>query len=179
MFAIKEHNNLMACGFLGTRYILHSVCNMGKPELAMSMIKGPGHPSYGEMINNGQTTLTEAFLNYENDIQSSQNHHFFGDVISLMIQEFVGLKINPYLTDKNYIEISPLFNCGLNEASASYLSEYGIVEVKWNRNKDNIILNIKKPNGIKANIVLNYGYNIDKNTIIPINSTEETFIITK
>ena len=75
----------------------------------------------------------------------SKNHHFMGDISSLFIQEFAGLKPNPRLDDVNAWDISPHFVTGLDFARAFYLAPKGRISVRWDRTPEGVLIRFSAP----------------------------------
>ncbi len=150
---IAEYDDHIWCGVIGGRYIFHILMENGYEDLALKMITRPDSPSYGSWIEEGNTTLCEAF-HFEDRPYSSLNHHFWGDIYSLFVQKLAGLRPNPYVRDINEFLIKPIFAKNLDFAEAYFDTEKGKVYVKWQRNNDCIELTIEKPEEIYGEINL-------------------------
>jgi len=158
---IKRDNNRMLCGVLGARYMFHLLSRKGYTDLAFDMITTPEYPSYANWVENGCTALCETFLakgQVSRAGQSSQNHHFWGDISSFFIREFAGLKVNPNCNDITEFEVSPSFASKLSFAECEYNSVCGKISLKWKRNNGEIELELHIPDGITGQIKLPYGY---------------------
>lgn len=58
---IKRDNDALNAGFVGARFLFHSLAKIGETELAYRLITQDKYPSYGYMVNNGATSSWEAF----------------------------------------------------------------------------------------------------------------------
>ncbi len=145
-------------GVLGGRVIFHVLTKFGYSDLAFKMITREDFPSYGNWIARGATTLWENFLPTR---VSSMNHHFWGDISAWFVKRIVGINLNPNLCNVNELEISPSFIASLDHASAYHIAPAGKVAVSWRREDSGIILEIKIPDGISANLKLERGYRLD------------------
>ncbi len=150
---IKEKDYHLDCGMFGLRYIFHVLFENGDGELALKMITRPDAPSYGNMIELGGTALFEATK--QNGVQNSQNHHFYGDIMNLFISKLVGIKINPNMTDKNEVEISPYLPDGIDFARASYDFESGTLTVNVKKENARLKVEVDTPRGIHGKIIAN------------------------
>ena len=137
---VHNDNDRFNCGFLGMRVLFHVLSEYGEAELAYDMITKSGYPSYGHLIELGETTLPEQFMP-DGVNCGSHNHHFMGDIANWFVSKIAGLKI----VDSETVEICPNFISQLEFASASYELPKGIVSVKWERKGKEIELTIDCP----------------------------------
>ena len=158
---IHRDGEVNACGMIGLRYIYHALVHAGEADLAYRLITSTSRSCYGYWMTHGATSLWESFPDLSVGTEGSKNHHFMGDISSLFIQEFAGLKPNPDFGDVNACEISPQFVMALEYAEASYLAPKGKFTVRWDRTGAGILLKIRVPEGGKARLVLPEG------TILP------------
>ena len=146
------------------------------------MITRPDYPSYVyPVLTFGATALWENYFDYQ---QNSLNHHFFGDISNFFIKRIAGLEINPLRRDVNEYHVHPYFIERLSYAKAHYDTVAGRVEVKWERENENIILTINAPETSKGKVILPKGYEFvsDKKYLNAIHVTpvkEEKYIIRK
>lgn len=140
---IHRDGDINACGKIGIREIFHVLVEMGEADLAIKIIKSEHPHCYGYWIKNGGDTMWESFKSLTNPNLDSRNHHFMGDISSLFIQEFAGLKPNPTATDISHFEISPNFATDLTYAKAYYDYKTGRVSVCWERTDAGITLDVK------------------------------------
>ena len=147
------------CGMIGLRTIFHVLSDIGESELAYKMITRKDYPSYGMLLGYGYTSLPEDFLTEEGkDTPSSLNHHFMGDIINWFIQRVAGIRVNPRRTSPDDFDIAPSFISALDNASAYYDAPCGKISVKWQRNGEQIELNIECPEEATGYIRLPDGY---------------------
>lgn len=141
-------------GLVGLRYIFHVLNRAGEADLAYRAIVSPERTGYGSFVRRGNTTLPEYFAWDDGTDAWSQNHHFYGDILSVMIQEFAGLRPNPSYRDPLSFEIAPCFAAGLSHAEAAYTSAAGELSVAWRRDGKDIHLTVSVPDGMHGNLVL-------------------------
>ena len=139
---IHEKNDSFDCGFLGLRAIFHVLSEYGYADLAHKMITKPTHPSFGNMIYRGETTVWERFV-YPGGRIGSHNHHFMAEPSMWYMEDVLGIKVNPDMKNPDKIVISPCFVSALDYAKGYYENEHGRVDVKWERKDGEIVLYIK------------------------------------
>ncbi|MBR6186176.1 MAG: family 78 glycoside hydrolase catalytic domain [Clostridia bacterium] len=170
---IHRDRDVNACGMIGLRYVYHALVHAGEADLAYQLITSPSRSCYGYWAAHGATSLWECFPDLNVSAGGSKNHHFMGDISSLFIQEFAGLKPNPRCDDVNACEISPRFVRKLDFAEAYYLAPLGKISVRWDRTPDGIAIRVRVPKGIKGNLVLPEGYRLaDGRMEMPLNGLD-------
>ncbi|MBR5554341.1 MAG: hypothetical protein IKV98_10930, partial [Clostridia bacterium] len=114
---VEDFDGHFDCGVLGGRIIFELLTAYGYADLAYKMITRKDFPSYGWWLEQGATTLWEAF--YEDRVKSC-NHHFWGHISGWFFKCLAGLNYNPCADDTKYLEIRPNFVKDLQFASAWY-----------------------------------------------------------
>lgn len=152
---IHEKGDSFDCGFLGMHVLFHVLSEFGEDELAYEMITKKEYPSYGCLIERGETSLTECFMP-EGTPCGSHNHHFLGDITRWFMNRLAGLNI----IDENTVEIAPSFVSKLTSASAFYDLPRGRASVSWRREDNGILLDVTCAPGIRCRVVLPDGYEV-------------------
>lgn len=156
-----KHDNMLACGIIGRRYIFDVLADMGEIDTAYSLIVSRNVTSYGIWIDEGNTTLCESFAP-RGAVLDSRNHHFLGDISRWMVERVAGLRINPTMADPNSFVVAPDFPTNLNFAEAYFDFADGRVSVSWKREENQIKLVVSVPKGHFGSLVLPKGYRSDK-----------------
>ena len=161
---INEKDGHVYCGMIGLKYVFEVLALGGDVDTALNMICREDEPSYGAMIKRGATSLCEALM--ENGLNESENHHFFGDIIRLFICYIAGIRINPYMRDKNEIIFSPTVPSSMDKASGSFTFKGGKCDFGWGRTENGVTAFIDVPSGVYGEYVyggtrltLKEGYN--------------------
>ena len=143
---IDRDGRMLDTGMIGLRYIFEVLIGGGDIDLALELItnKSEGAPSYYDMIRRGATSLCEALD--DGTTNSSENHHFFGDIIRVFTNYIAGLRPNPTLDDINEICFSPVIPTGLDFAEA----EYKGAKAGWRREGEKILAYIELPEGMNG-----------------------------
>ena len=81
---IREKGDSLTTGFIGSRFILPVLCDIGETDLAYRLIKRTEYPSWGYMLKEGATTVWERWNGYtaehgfEDPEMNSFNHYSLG-----------------------------------------------------------------------------------------------------
>ena len=142
-------------GVLGGRVLFHVLSQFGYSDLAFYMITRDDYPSYGNWLKRGATTLWE---NFHPNEALSMNHHFWGDISAWFIKCIAGIQLNRNKDDGKTLKIKPAFIGALDYASAFHKAPAGTVAVSWKREKQEIVLDVKIPEGISATLELSPEY---------------------
>ncbi|MBE5743056.1 MAG: hypothetical protein E7360_07075 [Clostridiales bacterium] len=93
-------------GVLGAKYTHNVLCEMGRVDLFIKMMKNSEYPSFGYWLERGATTLWEDF-----EGTNSRNHHMFADILAVMQTYILGVKyangeltVAPYLGEFKNLE---------------------------------------------------------------------------
>ncbi|MCH5376491.1 MAG: family 78 glycoside hydrolase catalytic domain, partial [Planctomycetes bacterium] len=94
---IRENDNRMTTGFLGTRPLLPVLTETGHFELAARMLQSRRFPSWGYEVVNGATSVWERWNSYTkeqgfmNPSMNSFSHYAFGAVCEWMFDTLAGI----------------------------------------------------------------------------------------
>ncbi|MBQ8509305.1 MAG: family 78 glycoside hydrolase catalytic domain [Clostridia bacterium] len=157
---IDAQNGNFDCGVLGLRVLFHVLSEYGRTDLAYHMITKPEFPSYGYQIACGATSIWEDFRPDE-AAPNSRNHHFFGDIISWFMKNLVGINLNPYAENVNEVRFAPKFIDALDNASGSHIAPAGEIKAEWSRDDKSIVYKVTVPVGMKAEVVLEQGWQFE------------------
>lgn len=143
-----------ACGMIGLRYLYHVLIDMGEAELAYRVMTSGGRTGYGSWVKRGATSMLENFPYEDGRGVCSQNHHFLADILSVMMQDFAGLRPNPTCEDPRSFAIAPVFLRELDFAEADYRGVCGRLSVRWERRTEEICLTVIVPEGMQGRLLL-------------------------
>lgn len=156
---IHEKNDSFDSGFLGMHVIFHVLSDFGYGELAYHMITKKDFPSFAYLIECGETTMPERFLEYASDSYISHNHHFQADISRWFMTKVAGLEI----IDSNNVIIKPDYLSELSHAKAYYELPAGKVSVEWFKKEECYELHTICPEEVCCNFILPDG--IDTNVV--------------
>ena len=152
---IRENNDHLATGFLGTPYLLPVLSRFGHAELAYTLLLQRTCPSWLYPITRGATTIWERWdaIRPDGSIQqTSFNHYSYGAVGQWMYTNITG--IQAVAPGYRMIRIAPLPGGGLTWAKAAYHCPYGEIISEWKKEGHQTVYHIVIPTGTTASIVL-------------------------
>ena len=144
--AIRRQNDTLTTGFIGVRFLLPILSEIGETELAYKLIKNTVYPSWGYSVVNGATTIWERWNGYTkekgffNPSMNSFNHYSLGSCAYWLYAYVLGIR--PH--GGNKITIAPDFSRQLTYAKGSYAFEKGSVAVAWRYEDTKIVLEVEK-----------------------------------
>ncbi|PRD54156.1 alpha-L-rhamnosidase [Sphingobacterium gobiense] len=150
----KENNGHLSTGVVGTQWIMRTLTDMGRSDLAYKLATNTSYPSWGYMIEHGATTIWELWNgNTAHPRMNSQNHvMMLGDLIVWYYENLAGIK-----SEENgfqAIVMKPELIAGLDHVDARYKSLYGEIASNWTKHKSAFEWKIVIPENAKAVVYL-------------------------
>ena len=162
---IEAENGHFRVGVVGGYSLFTVLGENGYAELAHRMIMTPVAPSYGYLVDIGETTLWENFYDFGESKSNvilkngwrirSNNHHFWGFIYAYYVRCVAGLLFNPNAESAHYAEISPNFIDGLTYAEASYGAPDGEISVRWEKLGDEVEVRVRVPENMQVKLCVN------------------------
>ncbi len=131
--SIQRNGGKLTTGFIGVKYLLPALCDVGAADVAYKIIKETEYPSWGYTIKNGATTIWERWNGYttengfETPSMNSFNHYSLGSCVEWLYAYVLGIK----LSEDGTVCISPSFSEELTWAKGAYKARKGMVYVDW------------------------------------------------
>jgi hypothetical protein len=127
---IRSHHNGLTAGDIGYRYLLRVLDDAGRSDVIFEMNSRTDVPGYGYQLARGATSLTES---WQGNRISSNNHFMLGHLMEWFYSGLGGIKSDTGSVAFSKIIIKPEVVGDVRNATASYLSPYGIIANKWNK----------------------------------------------
>jgi alpha-L-rhamnosidase len=147
----KSHTST---GLVGGQWIMRTLTDNGKPELALKIAENTTYPSWGYMIENGATTIWELWNGNTAapDMNSGNHVMLLGDLMVWLYQDIAGIKSD--LANPGYKDIimKPYPVGNLKFVKASYLSMYGLIKSEWHIRESEFNWEISIPANTTATI---------------------------
>ena len=140
----------LSTGIFGTRYLMRSLSEAGRADVAHTIAHQTTWPGWGHMLSRGATTLWEHWAFSDNPY--SHNHPAFGSVSAWFYEDVAGIRVDPEAVGCDRIIIRPQIAGGLTCAQATYESIRGRVESAWKLEAGRLHLNVRIPPGITATV---------------------------
>ncbi len=121
-------------GLVGAQFLMRTLTQIGRPDLAYRFATQTDYPSWGYMIQNNATTIWELWNgNTADPAMNSQNHvMLLGDLITWFYENLAGIKSSTTETGFKHVIMEPTLVAGLDAVDASHVSPYGAIASKWN-----------------------------------------------
>jgi hypothetical protein len=144
---ISNFDNHLATGFIGTQRLLPALHNIGRDDLAYSVLLQQTYPSWLYQVATGSTTMWET---WDGSLTMSFNHYTFGSVGQYLYSTIGG--INPAGPGYSTILIQPVPGLGLTWANTSYNSTRGLISTAWTNSGSAFNMNVVIPPNTTAQI---------------------------
>jgi alpha-L-rhamnosidase len=149
---INKNNGHLSTGLIGVQWLMRTLSEIGRPDLAYTIASKKTYPSWGYMIENGATAIWELWNgNTANPKMNSQNHvMMLGDLLIWYYENLAGIKSD--LEDAGYKKIimRPDMINDLSYVNASYNSVRGEIRSNWKKSAKTFTWNITVPANSKA-----------------------------
>ena len=163
---IKANDYCVGTGFPGTPYLLFSLADNGREDIAFKMLFNDKCPSWLYEVKVGGTTTWERWdalredgsLNWTDDGTGgmiSFNHYAVGAVGDFLYKRVLG--VEPLEGGYKKVLIKPLLSSGLTSVQGETISPYGPIKVDWTKQEGSFNIRISIPFGSTAQLVLPNG----------------------
>ena len=155
---LKEANDHLRTGFLGTPLLSKVLDEMGEIDRVYKLIFNETYPSWFYSINQGATTIWERWNSYSKTegynpmSMNSLNHYAYGAIGEWMYERIGG--IAPLEAGYKTIKIAPEPRKPLTSASTSLETPYGKVSSSWKVQGNEFQLNVTIPPNTSAKVII-------------------------
>jgi alpha-L-rhamnosidase len=155
---IRERDNHLSTGFVGTPYINWVLGEMGHLDTAYALLKQTTWPSWLYSVTQGATTIWERWDGWTHDKgfqdqgMNSFNHYAYGAVGAWMYAVIGGIDLDPEQPGYKHIIMHPQPGGGLTYATAELHSMYGVIRSAWTLENNNFDWRITVPANITATV---------------------------
>jgi len=155
--AVENRGYRVGTGFLSTPFLLPVLSEAGHPDVAYRMLENTEAPSWLAQVETGATTVWEDWEGKE-----SHNHYSPGAVCQWLYEEVAGIRV----AGENHFSVTPIPGGSLTFAEASYLSSYGEIRSRWERDGDDLAFEVTVPANTTARVELPDGssYEVEAGT---------------
>ena len=137
--SLEKHHHHLATGFVGVKYLLPVLCELGEYDLAYEVFTQKDFPSWCYPVVNGATTMWEAWNCYVKGVgfgtsrTGSFNHYAFGAVCEWMYTMMLGIRYT-----QEGIVICPMIDESgrITWAKGSTVCQEGEIAVEWKNHED-------------------------------------------
>ncbi|TSJ36575.1 Bacterial alpha-L-rhamnosidase [Mucilaginibacter corticis] len=152
---IRQNDDHLATGFLGTPFLLKVLADYGYADVAYKLLNQKTMPSWLYPITMGATTIWEKWNGMGSDgaaNETSYNHYSYG-AVGLWLYEYVA-GIRKAAPGYKKVLIKPIPGGNLTWAKATYQISYGMISSEWHTKGNQTNYEISIPKGTTASIEL-------------------------
>ena len=153
---IEQRDWHLSTGFLGTPFLLFTLADHGRSDVAYRLLLNDTYPSWGYMLSKGATTWWERWNGDTGDpAMNSYNHYAFGSVIAWVYRYAAGIDTTPDGPGFKEIVIHPHLDSRMPSARAEYESVYGKIVSDWSGTSNGpFALKVTIPPNTRATVFL-------------------------
>ncbi|HVU56557.1 MAG TPA: family 78 glycoside hydrolase catalytic domain [Puia sp.] len=157
---IKDYDDHLTTGFLGTPYLCHVLSNTGHTDIAYKLLLQEGYPSWLYPVKMGATTIWERWdgqkpdSTFEDIGMNSFNHYAYGAIGDWMYQVMAGIDTYAAYPGYKKIKLMPHPGGGLTYVNASLQTYYGLVSSVWKQLNGKFLLDVTVPVNTTADIYI-------------------------
>jgi alpha-L-rhamnosidase len=155
---IKDYNNHLTTGFLGTPYLCHVLSRFGYHDVAYTLLLQESYPSWLYPVKMGATTIWERWDGQKPDStfqtpgMNSFNHYAYGAIGDWMYRRVAGIELGS--PGYKQIIIQPQPDQRLTYAKGSLESPHGLIQSGWEKKGNVVSYTISIPANTTATIKL-------------------------
>jgi alpha-L-rhamnosidase len=157
---VRDYDDHLTTGFLGTPYLCHVLSRFGYDSLAYTLLLQESYPSWLYPVKMGATTIWERWdgqkpdSSFQTPGMNSFNHYAYGAIGDWMYRNITG--IDTYANGAGYkkIIIRPHPGGNLDFAGASLETGYGKLTVQWKIKDGKFLLDVLIPANTRASIYI-------------------------
>lgn len=146
---IRQRGYQQTAGDVGHPYLLEALARFGRHEVIHAMTVRTNRGSYGFIVQNGWTTLPEA---WDAETGASMNHCMLGHIQQWFMEHVAGIRADPEVPGGARWIVAPQLVGGLTWARAEHASIRGPVRVQWERRQNRFRLQVEVPPNTVAEV---------------------------
>jgi len=157
---VRERENHLTTGFLGTPYLNDVLTRFGHLDVAYDLLLQESYPSWLYPVTQGATTIWERWDgqkpdgSFQSPTMNSFNHYAYGAVGDWMYRVVAGIDTSSAAPGYKHVVIHPRPGGGLTHAKASLETMYGTVASSWETDDNRFELTVSIPPNTDATVRL-------------------------
>lgn len=148
---VRDRGNALTAGDVGYRYLLRALAEGDRSDVIFDINNQSDKPGYGYQLNQGATSLTEA---WDAGRGSSQNHFMLGQITEWFYHDLAGIGDDPASPGFKKIIIKPALVGDVTWVKAGYHSIRGLIASNWRRQGNTLNLEVRIPANTTATVYL-------------------------
>jgi len=168
---IRDYNNHLTTGFLGTPYLCHVLSRFGYSDVAYTLLLQQTYPSWLYLVRMGATTIWERWdgqktdSTFEDAGMNSFNHYAYGAIGDWLYRVAAGIDTYDSAPGYKKIRIMPHLTDSLTYMNADLETYYGRVSSHWRRS-----------GGSGGSLSVSGSGHVALDVVIPVNTTAVIYI---
>lgn len=157
---VKDYNNHLTTGFLGTPYLCHVLTRFGYTDIAFKLLMQETYPSWLYPVKMGATTIWERWdgqkpdSSFQTPGMNSFNHYAYGAIGDWMYRVVAGIDTYEDGPGYKHSRIMPHIGGNLTYANADLETGYGKLKSYWKIENGTIVLEVTVPANTTATVYL-------------------------
>jgi hypothetical protein len=144
---IRAHQNHTTSGEVGFHYEVDALLDGGRSDVLLDMLERTDAPSYGYILAQGATSLTEGW-----DGGHSQDHFMLGSAEEWFYRGLGGINVDLSREGAQRLVLHPVAAGNIAWARVHYRSALGEIESEWHRGPAETVYNFTVPANATAEI---------------------------
>lgn len=147
---VQKTNSHVGTGLIGGQWLMRTLTDNGRPDLAYTLATNTSYPSWGYMIERGATTIWELWNGDTADPAMNSGNHVMlvGDLLTWFYGYLGGIRPAP--PGFQAATIKPYVVGELTHVSATLDTQYGRYVSNWRRDGEELILEVTVPANCRA-----------------------------
>lgn len=162
--AIDAADGAITVGEIALPWFIRALTDHGDADLLLRTLSRSDAAGYGYQIASGATALTESWAGPDaSHGVASQNHFMLGMIDAWLIGDVAGLRQAPDGVGWNRVVVAPVPVTGVNDASVTFESPRGRLEVAWHRVAGTHgTVTLSAPRGVEVDVRVPPGWHLDE-----------------
>jgi hypothetical protein len=144
---IRAHQNHTTSGEVGFHYEVDALLEGGRSDVLLDMLQRTDAPSYGYILAQGATSLTEGW-----DGGHSQDHFMLGSAEEWFYRGLGGINLDLSREGAQRLILHPVLAGNIQWARVHYRSSLGEIESEWHRGATETVYSFTIPANATATI---------------------------
>lgn len=151
---IRDRDTHLGTGFLSTGLLLDVLSENGADDVALDLLLQDSAPSWIGQVKGGATTVWESWTGYDDDGRAmmSHNHYSLGASARWLYERLAGIRSDA--PGWRTFTVDPLLNRRIDRVSASTVTPFGRVDVRWSLTDHGATATLSVPVGTQASLRL-------------------------
>jgi alpha-L-rhamnosidase len=144
---LRAHDNHTTSGEVGYHYEVEALLDGGRSDVLLDMLERTDSPSYGYILSQGATSLTEGW-----DGSHSQDHFMLGGAEEWFYRGLGGINVDLAREKAEQVALQPVVVGKIGWVRTKYDSAIGLIESDWERRAGEITYRFTIPPNATATI---------------------------